>query len=144
MIQFSHSYWAYLVVFMLVFTLATFITGFLSKKRFSYNRDFRLALFTLIVFYIQIALGLINYFDSRYFEGLKNGKFGDYMKVTHDRQAVMEHPVMMLIVLTLLHYGYKRMKKAETSPKQYIAIIIFYGIGFLLTMIRIPWHTWLN
>jgi hypothetical protein len=128
----------------MIFTLIRFLISLLRKKPFSYNRDFRLALFTLIVFYIQVVLGIFNYFGSHYFEGLKNGKFAEYMKVAHDRQAVMEHPVMMLIVLMLMHYGFNRMKKNTNSAKQQMAIIIFYGIGFLLVLIRIPWQTWLN
>ena len=144
MIQFTHSYWAYFVLFLMVFTLVTFIKSLLRKKPFSYNRDFRLASFTLIAFYIQGALGILNYFGSHYFEGLKNGKFGEYMKVAHDRQAVMEHPAMMILALILIHYGFNRMKKNTNSAKQQMAIIIFYGIGFLLVLIRIPWQTWLN
>jgi len=144
MIQFLHSYWAFLVVLLFVLTLVTNVSALLSKKQFTYSRDFRLASFTLIAFYIQVVLGLINYFTSTYFDGLLNGHFGEYMKVAHDRQIVMEHPVMMLLVLLLMHYGFNRMKKAQNDAKKQMAVIIFYGIGFLLVLVRIPWHTWLS
>jgi len=143
MIKFLHSYWAVLVLLMFIITLFVFLKAFINKKVFSYNKDFRIATFALIVFDIQILLGLINYFGSTYFQGLQEGKLGAYMKVAHDRQMVMEHPVMMLLALLLMHYGYRRMKKGMSSPKKYMSILIFYGIAFLMVLIRIPWKTWL-
>ncbi len=143
MIKFLHTYWAVVVLLMFVITLFTFFRAFMTKKVFSYQKDFRIATFMLIVFYIQIVLGLINYFTSTYFAGLQEGKFGAYMKVAHDRQMVMEHPVMMLLALLLMHYGYNRMKKGMSSPKKYMSILIFYGIAFVMVLIRIPWKTWL-
>jgi hypothetical protein len=139
---FLHSSWAYLVVILFMITLFKYIFAFINKKIFDFNTDFRLASFTLIVLYIQIVLGLITWFTSEYFTGIKQGHFGEYMKHAHDRLLVLEHPTMMLIVLLLTHYGFNRMKKAENSQKKYIAVIWTYGIAFLLILLRIPWNIW--
>ncbi len=143
MIKFLHGSWAFIVLFMFALTLANYITAYLKNNVFNFNKDFRLASFTLIVFYIQIILGFIAWFTSDYFTGIRQGHMGAYMKHAHDRLLVVEHPAMMLIALILAHYGYNRMKKAESSKKKFMAIFIFYGLAFLLILARIPWNSWL-
>lgn len=142
MIGFLHSSWAFLVLILFIITLTKYIFALLNKKIFDYNTDFRLASFTLIVLAIQVVLGLVTWFFSDYFEGIKQGHFGEYMKQAHDRLLVIEHPVMMLIVLLISRYGFNRMKKADTSQKKYISVILTYGISFLLILLRIPWSIW--
>jgi len=143
MIQFIHSAWAYLVILMFLVTLIIYAINLSKNKVFDYNKDFRLASFTLIVFYFQIVLGLITWLTSDYFAGIRQGHMKEYMKFAHDRLLVVEHPTMMLIALLLTHYGFKRMKKAESSRKKYMAVILLYGIAFLLILLRIPWSVWL-
>jgi hypothetical protein len=142
MIGFLHSSWAFLVVILFIITLIKYIYALINKKIFDFNTDFRLASFTLIVLYFQIVLGFITWFTSDYFQGIKQGHFGEYMKHAHDRLLVIEHPVMMLIVLLITRYGFKRMKNAGSSQKKYISIILTYGISFLLILLRIPWNIW--
>jgi len=144
MITFLHSTWAFLILFLFVFTLTKYTMSLLSGKRFSYAQDFRLALFTLVSLYIQIVLGLVTWFTSKYFQGIMDGKMGELMKHSHSRLLTIEHPVMMLIVLLLVHYGFNRMKKNVTDKKRFMPVIIFYGIGFLLILLRIPWSSWLS
>ncbi len=143
MIKFLHGSWAILVLLMFVLTLINYLSAYYKNRIFDFNRDFRLASFTLITFVIQALLGLLAWFTSSYFQGIQQGHMGTYMKNAHDRLLVVEHPTMMLIALVLAFYGFNRMKKAERSKKKYMAIIIFYGLSFLLILGRIPWKTWL-
>ena len=144
MIKFLHSSWAYLVILMYIITLGTYFFVFVKNKIFDYSKEFRLASFTLIVFTIQILLGLTTWFTSQYFEGIRHGQMSVYMKNATDRLLVLEHPVMMLIAWLLTFYGFNRMRKAMSSKKKYMAVIITYGIAFLLILGRIPWHNWLK
>jgi len=144
MIKFLHSSWAYLVILMFLLTLVNYITAYVKNRIFDYNKDFRIAGFTLIVLSIQVLLGLSAWFSSTYFEGIQHGQMGVYMKSAHDRLLVLEHPVMMLIAWILTFYGYKRMKKAESSQKKFMAVILLYGLALLLILVRIPWSDWLS
>ena len=54
MMKTIHSYWAYLVLAILIITVANAIYGLLKKKSFS-DKDLRLGLFTLI-FHISNCL----------------------------------------------------------------------------------------
>ncbi len=139
MIKFIHHYWAYLVLISFLITLIYSLLGFLKKRNFDYTKDFRLALFTSIVFDIQILIGLIVYFSSSYFEGIKKGHMGEYMKNASDRLIVVEHPMMMLIALFFVHYGLYRLKKFPANRQRFLDILIFYGIAFILILARIPW-----
>jgi len=144
MIKFLHSSWAYLVILMFLLTLVNYITAYVKNRIFDYNKDFRIAGFTLIVLSIQVLLGFGAWFSSTYFEGIQHGEMGVYMKSAHDRLLVVEHPTMMIIAWLLTFYGYKRMKKAGSSQKKFMAVILFYGLAFLLILARIPWSTWLS
>jgi len=139
MIKFIHHYWAYLVLIMFIITLTTSVVALIRKRPFNYQKDFRLALFTSIVFDIQLLLGLFAYFTSSYFEGIKNGHMGEYMKNASDRLIVVEHPLVMFIALFFLHYGLYRLKKFDVDRQRFLDIIIFYGIAFVLVLSRIPW-----
>ena len=68
-LQMLHSYWAYLVVVMIVIASFNALYKFFGDKEFQ-AVDFRISLFTLIVTHIQILLGLILFFISP--NGLKN------------------------------------------------------------------------
>ena len=139
MLKFLHHYWAYLLLIMLITIIIKAVYSLFSGNKFNFSTDFRLATFTWIVFEIQILLGLTVYFTSDYFQGIKEGHFGEYMKSAPDRLIVMEHPVMMIIAFLILYYGYNRLKKVQDSRREWIDIIIFYGLAFLLVLLRIPW-----
>ena len=52
-----HSYWAYLVLLILIVAVVNAIIGFTQKKQFT-DKDLRIGLFTLIVTHIQLLIGL--------------------------------------------------------------------------------------
>ncbi len=139
MIKFIHHYWGYFVLILFTILLINSFIGFIKKRNFDYSKDFRLALFTSIVLDIQVVIGFIAYFTSPYFDGIKNGHMGEYMKNAADRLIVVEHPTMMLIALLFVHYGLRRLKKLPNARQRFLDILIFYGIAFLLILARIPW-----
>ena len=57
MIKSVHSYWAYLVLFVLLLAVFKAFLGVISKKEYD-PKTFRVALFTLIVSHIQLLIGL--------------------------------------------------------------------------------------
>ena len=63
MLKMLHSGWAYIALIVLVVAVVNAAIGFFSKKNFQ-EKDLRIPLFTLIVYHIQLILGLIAYFAS--------------------------------------------------------------------------------
>ncbi len=138
-----HSYWAYLVLLVLVLATLNALIKFFGNKEF-HARDFRISLFTLIVAHIQLLLGIIFYFISDYFKLIGEMGMGEVMKNATMRSNIVEHPLTMLIAVTLITIGYSKHKKKLTSKPKFKMIAIFYTIALILVLAKIPWNTWLS
>ncbi|MGM8362278.1 hypothetical protein ACSV4D_10220 [Flavobacterium sp. ARAG 55.4] len=135
-IQKFHSGWAYLALLLLVITVINAVIGLASKKEFT-SKDRKIALFGLIGTHTQLLIGLILYFVSPL--GLNSlGQMSDKML----RLTSLEHPLINLIAITLITIGWSKHKKLTTSESKFKTFSIFYGLGLVLILIRIPWSLW--
>ncbi|WP_299058786.1 hypothetical protein [uncultured Polaribacter sp.] len=135
-----HSYWAYLVLAILLFTVVNAILGFTQKKEFK-DKDLRLGLFTLILSHIQLLIGLGWYFMSPWFKALKeNG--AEVMGNKAARLLAVEHPITMIIAIILITIGWSKHKKKIRDNAKFKTFAIFYGVALLLILSRIPWSNW--
>lgn len=135
-----HSYWAYLVLAILVFAVINAIIGLTQKKQFK-DKDLRIGLFTLIVSHIQLLIGLGWYFMSPWYKALKeNG--GEVMWDKAARLLAVEHPIMMILAIVLITIGWSKHKKKTTDSSKFKTFVIFYGLALLLILSRIPWNNW--
>ncbi|WP_422089962.1 hypothetical protein [Tenacibaculum ovolyticum] len=135
MIKTLHSYWAYIVVAVLLFTVINGIIGLVQKKEFT-HKEFRLGLFGLITTHIQLLLGFLVYFVGGFQSGL-----GD-MKDSAVRLLALEHPLMMIIAIVLITIGWSKHKKQVKSETKFKTFTIFYGLALVLILSRIPWNNW--
>jgi len=139
-VQFLHSYWAYLVVIMLLIASFNAIIGFAANKEYSAT-NFRLALFTLIVSHIQLLIGIVLYLTpgnlSRFDAGMSEVMSSDTLRL-----YLVEHPLMMILAIVLITIGYSKHKKKLTSRPKFKMLAIFYGFAFLVVLSRIPWSAW--
>ncbi len=135
-IQKFHSGWAYLALLLLVVAVANSILGFFSKREFT-AKDKKIALFALIVTHVQLTVGLVLYFLSP----LGLSAFGD-MKNAALRLTSLEHPLTNIIAIVLITIGWSKHKKIVESTPKFKAFTIFYGLGLLLILSRIPWSLW--
>lgn len=136
----AHSIFAYLLLLLLILTVIIAIAAVVSNK--SFNKVLKKpALFTQIFSHLQLLFGLILYFVSPL--GMQNFS-GENMKISVSRLYMLEHPLMMLIAIILITIGYSRAKKLSSDNKKNKTIAIFYGIGLILTLSRIPWNAWPN
>ena len=141
-LQFIHSYWAYLVL--LIVLLATFnaLAGFFSKREYG-AKDFRISLFALIVTHIQLLIGLVLYFVSPF--GLQNITtlgMGEVMKNSEFRLYAVEHPFVMILTVIFITIGYSKHKKKLTSKPKFKMLAIFYTLALILVLAKIPWDVW--
>lgn len=137
-----HSYWAYIVLIILVIAVVNAFVGIFKKKEFK-STDLRLGLFTLIVSHIQLLIGLVWYFMSPYFNQITSNTT-EVMKTKEIRLLALEHPVMMIIAITLITIGWSKHKKKTSSIAKFKTFAIFYGLALLLILSRIPWTNWFN
>lgn len=139
-IQKFHSGWAYLALLLLVLAVVNSVIGMSSKKEFT-ARDRKIALFALIATHIQLVVGLILYFISEV--GMKAFSTEGAMKIPELRLTMLEHPLINIIAITLITIGWSKHKKITTNESKFKSITLFYGLGLVLILIRIPWKLWL-
>ena len=108
-----HSYWAYLVLLILIIAVGNAIVKTVGGKEYS-AKDFRISLFTLIVSHIQLLIGLVLYFVSPRLE-LWSELGGGVMSNSIARLYLVEHPLVNIIVVVLITIGYSKHKKKLTS-----------------------------
>ena len=135
-IQKFHSGWAYLAILLLVVAVINSFIGKSSQKEFT-AKDRKIALFALIGTHVQLLVGLVLYFVSP----LGSAVFGQ-MKNEAYRLTSLEHPLINIIAIVLITIGWSKHKKAATNEAKFQSIAIFYGIGLVLILSRIPWSLW--
>lgn len=136
-IQKFHSGWAYLALLILVVAVVNALIGKFSGKEFT-AKDRKIALFALIAIHIQLLVGLVLYFVSPL--GLYSlGQMSDKAL----RLTSLEHPLINIIAIALITVGWSKHKKLTSSDSKFKTFSIFYGIGLLLILSRIPWNLWL-
>ncbi len=141
-LQFLHSYWAYLVLVVLVLATFNALFKFFGDKEFD-AKDFRISLFALITMHIQLLLGVILFFTKDYFGTIKEiGGMGEVMKNSEIRNLIVEHPLTMIIAVTLVTIGYSKHKKKLVSKPKFKMLAIFYTLALILVLAKIPWNQW--
>lgn len=135
-LQKFHSGWAYLTFLLLIFAVLNSLIGMTTKKEFT-PKDRTIALFGLIAVHVQLLVGFILYFVSP----LGSDSFG-LMKDAALRLTSLEHPLINIIGIVFITVGWSKHKKATTNDAKFKTITLFYGIGFLLILSRIPWNLW--
>jgi hypothetical protein len=140
-VQKFHSGWAYLALLVLVLVVVNSVLGMTSKKEFT-AKDRKIALFGLIATHIQLLVGLLLYFISEV--GIKAFSIEGAMKVSALRLTMLEHPLTNIIAIVLITIGWSKHKKGITSEAKFKSIAIFYGLGMVLILSRIPWKLWLK
>ena len=142
MIQYLHSYWAYLVLLVLILATGNALIKFFGDKEFD-AKDFRISLFALITMHIQLLLGIILFFTKDYFSTIEQvGGMGAVMKNDDLRMKIIEHPTLMIVAVILITVGYSKHKKKLTSKPKFKLLAIFYTIALACVLYMIPWAIW--
>ena len=141
-LKFIHSYWAYLTLAVLLIAIINAFRARISKKNFQAT-DLRISLFALIFSHIQLLVGLVLYFVSPWFSYWSDLGMGGVMKNSEARLYLVEHPTTNLIALFLITLGWSLHKRQTEDSKKFSRIAIFYSLGLVLLLSRIPLKAWL-
>ena len=135
-LQKFHSGWAYLALLLLIVAVVISALGLFSKKEFtSGNR--KIALFALIAVHIQLLVGLLLYFQSP----IGFAVLGE-MSDKAIRLTSLEHPLINIIAIVLITIGWSKHKKGLDNQSKFRSITVFYSLGLLFILSRIPWKLW--
>ena len=140
-VKMLHSFWAYLVLFMIVVATFNALIKYFGKKEYG-AKDFRIALFTLIVSHIMLLMGIVLFFAADYLSVISEMGMGAVMKNAALRSNIIEHPITMILAVAFITIGYSKHKKKLTSAGKLKPLAIFYTLALVLILAKIPWNTW--
>ncbi len=130
----THSYLRWIVLILATVTVVKYLSGKLSKKSFT-SADNKISLYYSIAMDIQLIVGLVLYL----FLSPITNSFHIDMKDTFSRFWGMEHMVMMLVAVMLVHIGRVKVKKAKKDTSKFNRGTIYYLLSLLVMLVAIPW-----
>lgn len=137
-----HSVIPYLFLATSLAVLALCVAAFSTKRFVSIHK--MLATITMILAHIQLLFGLFLLFFGDYARAAWAQGMGVVMKNPEMRLSLVEHPLMMIIAVTLLTIGHSRSKTKTTDVAKNRTIFIFYSIALVLVLARLPYAAWFN
>lgn len=135
-----HSLLAYVVLAALIVAVLYVLNAWLKNNKFTPGTK-KIVLSVLIATHLQFLIGLIVYFISPL--GIANAS-KETMGNSVGRLYMLEHPLMMFLAVIFITIGYSKAKRSSDDKKKLKTITIFYTIGLILILSRIPWQTWLG
>lgn len=134
----SHNLFRWLVLIILVIAVVMGLAGWFGKKEWT-KKDNIAGLLLTIFIDIQFLIGIILYAFVSPLTKAAFADFGAAMKNTTLRFYAVEHLLLMVIALVLVHIGRAKSKKAIASWKKHRTAVIFYGIALIVILLAIPW-----
>ena len=135
----THNLFRWLVLIMLVVAIILGFTGWFGKKEWT-KRDNLAGLLLTIFVDIQFLVGIVLYAFVSPLTKAAFADFGAAMKDTTLRFYAVEHILMMIIAVVLVHVGSAKSKNAIASWKKHRTSAIFYGIALVVILAAIPWN----
>lgn len=134
----THNLFRWLVLIALVLAVLFALTGWFGKREWN-KKDNITGLILMIFMDIQFLVGLILYALVSPITKAAFNDFGAAMKNADLRFYAVEHILMMVIALVLVHIGRAKSKKDVAPWKKHRSAAIYYGIALVVVLAGIPW-----
>ena len=134
----THNMFRWLVLIVIVLAVVFAFIGWFNKRDWN-KKDNITGLILTIFMDIQFLVGIVLYAFVSPLTKAAFSNFGAAMKNADLRFYAVEHILLMIIALVLVHIGRIKTKKAVVPWKKHRAATIFYGIALLLILAGIPW-----
>jgi uncharacterized membrane protein YphA (DoxX/SURF4 family) len=134
----AHNGLRWLVLLALLGSIIFAFSGWMKKR--DWNKSDKISGLLLVLFMdLQFLLGMVLYvFVSPLTKSAFND-FGAAMGNSQLRFYAVEHILMMVIALALVHIGRAKSKKNVAPWKKHRSAAIFYTISLILILVAIPW-----
>jgi len=134
---FIHSILRWGILLFGVYAIVISAQRLMAKKDFSKGENLSHVLFVIFC-HTQLLVGLILYFISPAVD--QAFKSGAMMSNSEYRFVAVEHIATMIIAIALIQVGRTLSKKATTDNGKHKKALVFFTIGLLLILSRIPWN----
>ena len=134
----THNLFRWLILIAALVAILFAFTGWFGKKEWK-KKDNLVGLLLTIFIDIQFLVGIILYAFVSPVTKAAFADFGAAMKNADLRFYAVEHILIMIIALAVVHIGRSKSKKAATPVKKHRVAALFYTIGLILILSAIPW-----
>lgn len=133
-----HSILRWVVLILAIVAVVRAFIGWFGKKRWT-ARDNRLGMVLSASMDLQVLLGFILYIFLSPLTTTALQDFGAAMSNELLRYWSLEHVLLMIVALILIHVGRATSKVAEAATSKHKRAAIFFGLATLAILIAIPW-----
>ncbi|MCW3467687.1 hypothetical protein [Chitinophaga nivalis] len=133
-----HSILRWAIVLAGLWAVIRALKGVSGKAAFT-AADSKAGLFFMIFCDIQLLVGLVLYFVTSEKARLALSNMGAAMKDSTLRFFAIEHTIMAVLAIALVHIGKSKVKKATSDAQKHKLALTFYGIALILIIALIPW-----
>lgn len=134
----SHNMFRWLVLITLLLAIGFAFLGWMNNGKWK-RRDKLTGLWLVIFMDLQFIIGIILYAVVSPITKAAFNDFGAAMKNADLRFYAVEHILMMVFALVLIHIGRAKSKNILIAWKKHRIAAIFYTLGLLLILAAIPW-----
>lgn len=121
-----------------LYAITKSILGLMNKRDFTASENRAHAIFVAFC-HTQLLVGITLYLVSPKVDAYLANGFGAAMKDSYSRLIALEHVTVNIIAIALIQVGRTLSKKATDSVAKHKKALIFFSIGLLLILSRIPW-----
>lgn len=129
-----HSLVRWLILLFGVWAVIRALMGVSGKSAYT-SSDAKAGLFFMIFLDIQMLLGIVLLFISPFV----SFDMGTTMKSPGLRFFTVEHTIMAIIAIALVHIGRGKIKKLTDDAKKHRTALIFFGLALIVILALIPW-----
>lgn len=122
-----------------LYAITKSVLGIMHKREFTTAENRSHVIFVMFC-HSQLAIGLLLYFISPVVDMALSQGMGAAMKDATLRFVAVEHIATMVIAIVLIQVGRTLSKKAVDAAAKHRKALVFYSIGFILILSRIPWN----
>jgi len=133
-----HNSLRWLILLVALVTLLKYFMGWFSQKSWK-KSDNILGIIFVSVMDLQFLVGVVLYFFVSPVTQAALQNFGAAMKNPELRFYAVEHSLMMLVALALVHIGRSKSKKTLNPRSKFGISLVFFGIAYLIILAAIPW-----
>lgn len=133
-----HSWFRWIVVMSLLYSLYRAYTGWLGKRVFT-NFDNTIRHSVATIAHIQLLFGLVLYGISPIISFFL-AHFRDAVHIGEIRFFGIVHSITMLFAVSIITIGSMIAKRQSVDKSKFRTIAIWYTIAFFLIVAGIPWE----
>jgi len=134
-----HQILSWLVLLAAGWAIFRSVRGMLLGKQW-FTADKQAGLFLVVLTDLQVLAGLLLYL---FYSPMTRIVFSDISKAMTEpslRFYAVEHILVMLIALVLVHVGRIKARNAQFAARKHRISALFYTIATVLILSRIPWE----